>query len=118
VEIALKLKVPSPVTNDVTSISYQVEAATLPNVAKLAVSAPGALFQLTVPSFQVVSATRWNSPPNGEGSTQYSRNLALSTERPPTPETVNLRSMFLTGLLSATNWVDEPKLLVGRSDST
>ncbi len=50
--------------------SYQVEAVTLPNVAKLAASATGALFQLTVPSPQVVSATRWNSPPMGEALTQ------------------------------------------------
>ena len=36
----------------------------------------------------------------------------------PTPETVNLRSMFLTGLPSVNNWKDVPKLAVGWSDRT
>ena len=36
----------------------------------------------------------------------------------PIPETVNLSSIFFTGLLSATIWLAEPKLVVGRSDST
>ena len=36
----------------------------------------------------------------------------------PTPETVNLRSMFFAGLPSVSNCKDVPKLVVGWSDRT
>ena len=38
--------------------------------------------------------------------------------RAPTPETVNLRNIFFTGLPSIINWEDVPKLTVGWSDLT
>jgi hypothetical protein len=49
---------PSPFTSEVTSTSYQLPAEVLLSEAKLAASAAGALFQLTVPSLQLLSATR------------------------------------------------------------
>jgi hypothetical protein len=100
--------VPSPVIRDVTLTSYQFDAETFAKLAKMAESAAGAVFQLTVPSLQVVFATRWNSPPNGEPSTQYKRIFALVMVLFPIPETVNFNSMLRTGLLSVTICVDEP----------
>ena len=46
------------------------------------------------------------------------RSLALATVCEPTPETVNFRSIFLTGLLSVTDCANAPKLVVGWSDCT
>ena len=40
------------------------------------------------------------------------------TLRVPIPETLNLSSMFFTGLLSTTIRLSEPKFVVGRSDCT
>src|SRR6266498_2472803 len=104
--------------SDGTSTSYQVCAETPPSEPIVAASAAGAVFQVTLPSVQLVSATRWSVPPTGEPSTQKRRSLALVTFREPTPATANFSSMFLIGLLSATIVVVFPKFEAGRSDWT
>jgi hypothetical protein len=53
-----RLYVPSPVTKEVRLISYQVFTVTGPRDANNVVSAAGALFQVTVPSCQVLLLTR------------------------------------------------------------
>lgn len=101
-----------------TSTSYQFPGATVPRLARLLESAAGALFQVTVPSVQVLVATRKKIPPSRDPSRQYSLSFALRTVRVPTPETVNFKSVFRTGLLSAYNRLSEPKLVPGASDCT
>ena len=71
---------------------------------------------VTAPSVQVVSASRWKSPPELEGSTAYRRSLAFSTCAPPNPETENLSRKFFSGLPSTCSEVAAPKLPSGVPD--
>ena len=75
-----KLYVPSPIIREVMSTSYQVFALTAPNEARMAASAGGAVFQVTVASLHVLSATLWKSPPLSEELTLYRRSLALAID--------------------------------------
>src|SRR5712692_3005585 len=79
----------------------------------MAVSAAGAVCQVTVDSDQLLSATRRKSPPRFELLKLYRRSFALFTGLAPIPETTNLIRKCSTGLLSAFTPVVAPKFVVG-----
>src|SRR3990172_7815943 len=109
---------PSPLTSEARSISYQVLTDTEPKEAITAASPAGASFQVTVVSLQVASAARWKSPPFPDGSMAYSRSLALVGCRSFSPVTVNLSRKSFCGLPSTCSEVANPKLARGISART
>ncbi len=100
-------KVPSPVTIGPTLNCAHVLRAALPIAATGSESAAGAVFHVTF-SGQVCEATRATDPPTGDGLVTNSRNVAPTTTSDPTPETVNRRSPFWTGELSAVKVPSDP----------
>ena len=104
------LYVPSPVTTEVTSISYHVFFATDPKVPSVAPSIKGLLFQVVPVSDHVVLVINFQVPPlllPLFPLIVWMRSFAFVTAC-VRPLIVNLRNDKRTGELSTTNCVDVP----------
>src|SRR5262249_7827630 len=120
-EVIPKLKVPLPVTAEVTSTVYHVLRATEPSVPSVAPSMVGWLFQVTAVSDQVVLVIPATEPPLELPAPLTSRtgirSVALVTGSVK-PLTVKLMNVLRTGELSTTTSTAVPKFVAGDPLST